>query len=127
MSASFSSTSLVIAIIDALCPSLITPKSVTSLRHIAQALDFTAVRKIPAEPMGAAKIFQFHCRTNILHSVFTLKSRIQVTIITLRLPNPRNKSRIFSVRQARVKFVQRFLAKGSQQANKPTSQQANKP
>ncbi|EPJ47484.1 MAG: hypothetical protein OFPII_12740 [Osedax symbiont Rs1] len=50
----------------------------TSLRHIAQALDFTAVRKIPAEPMGAAKIFQFHCRTNILHSVFTLKSRIQV-------------------------------------------------
>ncbi|EPJ44906.1 MAG: hypothetical protein OFPII_31850 [Osedax symbiont Rs1] len=25
-----------------------------------------------------AKIFQFHCRTNILHSVFTLKSRIQV-------------------------------------------------
>ncbi|EPJ45341.1 MAG: hypothetical protein OFPII_28610 [Osedax symbiont Rs1] len=28
----------------------------------------------------AAKIFQFHCRTNILHSVFTLKSRIQVKI-----------------------------------------------
>ncbi|EPJ43306.1 MAG: hypothetical protein OFPII_42370 [Osedax symbiont Rs1] len=27
--------------------------------------------------MGAAKIFQFHRRTNILHSVFTLKSRIQ--------------------------------------------------
>jgi len=26
----------------------------------------------------AAKIFQCHCRTNILHSVFTLKSRIQV-------------------------------------------------
>ena len=25
----------------------------------------------------AAKIFQFHCKTNILHSVFTLKSRIQ--------------------------------------------------
>ncbi|EPJ44030.1 MAG: hypothetical protein OFPII_37830 [Osedax symbiont Rs1] len=49
----------------------------TSLHHIAQALDSTAVRKIPAEPTGAAKIFQFHCRTNILHSVFTLKSRIQ--------------------------------------------------
>ena len=61
---------------------------------MAQALDFTAVRKIAAEPMGfmhgciylanagayelAANIFQFHCRTNILHSVFTLKSRIQV-------------------------------------------------
>ncbi|EPJ46074.1 MAG: hypothetical protein OFPII_22910 [Osedax symbiont Rs1] len=28
--------------------------------------------------MGAAKIFQFLCKTNILHSVFTLKSRIQV-------------------------------------------------
>jgi len=27
--------------------------------------------------MGAAKIFQFHCKTNILHSVFSLKSRIQ--------------------------------------------------
>ncbi|EPJ47823.1 MAG: hypothetical protein OFPII_09770 [Osedax symbiont Rs1] len=25
----------------------------------------------------AAKIFQFHCRANILHSAFTLKSRIQ--------------------------------------------------
>ncbi len=54
------------------------PESVTSLHHIAQALDYTAVRKIPTEPTGAAKIFQFHCRTNILHSVFTLKSRIQV-------------------------------------------------
>ncbi len=56
----------------------------TSLHHIAQALDSTAARKIPAEPTGAAKIFQFHCRTNILHSVFTLKSRIQVkaTMIT---------------------------------------------
>ncbi|EPJ43382.1 MAG: hypothetical protein OFPII_42290 [Osedax symbiont Rs1] len=32
---------------------------------------------MPAEPTGAAKIFQFHCKTNILHSVFTLKSRIQ--------------------------------------------------
>ncbi|EPJ46986.1 MAG: hypothetical protein OFPII_16460 [Osedax symbiont Rs1] len=50
----------------------------TSLHYIAQALDSTAVRKIPAEPTGAAKIFQFHCRTNILHSVFTLKSQIQV-------------------------------------------------
>ncbi len=50
----------------------------TSLHHIAQALDSTAVRKMPAEPTGAAKIFQFHCKTNILHSVFTLKSRIQV-------------------------------------------------
>ncbi len=28
--------------------------------------------------MGAANIFQFHYRTNILHSVITLKSRIQV-------------------------------------------------
>ncbi|EPJ47314.1 MAG: hypothetical protein OFPII_13850 [Osedax symbiont Rs1] len=56
----------------------------TSLRHIAQALDSTAVRKIPAEPMGAAKIFQFHRRTNILHSVFTLKSRIQVEIFAYR-------------------------------------------
>ncbi|EPJ45774.1 MAG: hypothetical protein OFPII_24220 [Osedax symbiont Rs1] len=35
---------------------------------------------MPAEPTGAAKIFQFHHKTNILHSVFTLKSRIQVTI-----------------------------------------------
>ncbi len=49
----------------------------TSLCHIAQALDSTAVRKIPAEPTGAAKIVQFHRRTNILHSEFTLKSRIQ--------------------------------------------------
>ncbi|EPJ43534.1 MAG: hypothetical protein OFPII_41240 [Osedax symbiont Rs1] len=50
----------------------------TSLHHIAQAIDSTAVRKMPAEPTGAAKIFQFHRKTNILHSVFTLKSRIQV-------------------------------------------------
>ncbi|EPJ44202.1 MAG: hypothetical protein OFPII_36490 [Osedax symbiont Rs1] len=50
----------------------------TSQHHIAQALDSTAVRKIPTEPTGSAKIFQFHCSTNILHSVFTLKSRIQV-------------------------------------------------
>ena len=50
----------------------------TSLRHIAQAFDSTVVRKMPAEPLGAAKIFQFHCKTNILHSVLTLKSRIQV-------------------------------------------------
>ncbi|EPJ44991.1 MAG: hypothetical protein OFPII_30750 [Osedax symbiont Rs1] len=55
-------------------------ESVISLHHIAQALDYTAVRKILAEPTGAAKIFQFHRRTNILHSVFTLKSRIQVYI-----------------------------------------------
>ncbi|EPJ43590.1 MAG: hypothetical protein OFPII_40820 [Osedax symbiont Rs1] len=32
------------------------------------------VRKIATE----AITFQFHCKTNILHSVFTLKSRIQV-------------------------------------------------
>ncbi|EPJ44865.1 MAG: hypothetical protein OFPII_31440 [Osedax symbiont Rs1] len=49
----------------------------TSLHYIAQALDFTAVRKIATEPMGAVNIFQFHCKTNILHSVSTLKSRIQ--------------------------------------------------
>ena len=65
----------------------------TSLHHIAQALDSTAVRKIPVEATGfmhgciylanagayelAAKIFQFHRKTNILHSVFTLKSLIQ--------------------------------------------------
>ncbi|EPJ49067.1 MAG: hypothetical protein OFPII_03180 [Osedax symbiont Rs1] len=49
----------------------------TSLRHIAQALDSTVVRKRLAEPTAAAKI-QFHCRTNISHSVFTLKSQIQV-------------------------------------------------
>ncbi|EPJ45789.1 MAG: hypothetical protein OFPII_24370 [Osedax symbiont Rs1] len=49
----------------------------TSLHHIAQAIDFTAVRKISAEPTGAAKIFQLHRKTNILHSVFTLKSLIQ--------------------------------------------------
>ncbi|EPJ43834.1 MAG: hypothetical protein OFPII_39550 [Osedax symbiont Rs1] len=54
------------------------PESVISMHHIAQALYSTAVRKILAEAAGAAKIFQFHCRTNILHSVFTLKSRIQV-------------------------------------------------
>ncbi|EPJ47825.1 MAG: hypothetical protein OFPII_09790 [Osedax symbiont Rs1] len=57
------------------------PESVTSLHHIAQALDSTAVRKMPAEPTGAAKIFQFHRKTNILHSIFTLKSRIQVLVI----------------------------------------------
>ncbi len=56
----------------------------TSLHHIAQTLDSTAVRKISTEPTGAAKIFQFHCKTNILHSVFTLKSRIQVNEIALR-------------------------------------------
>ncbi|EPJ47286.1 MAG: hypothetical protein OFPII_14190 [Osedax symbiont Rs1] len=56
----------------------------TSLHHIAQALDCTAVRKILTEPMGAVKIFQFHCKTNILHSVFTLKSRIQVADFELR-------------------------------------------
>ncbi|EPJ46585.1 MAG: hypothetical protein OFPII_19710 [Osedax symbiont Rs1] len=50
----------------------------TSLHHIAQAIDSTAVRKILAEPMGAAKIFQFQSRANILHSVLTLKSLIQV-------------------------------------------------
>jgi len=50
---------------------------------MAQALDSTAVRKIPAEPTGAAKIFQFHRRANILHSVFTLKSRIQDMAQTL--------------------------------------------
>ncbi|EPJ47250.1 MAG: hypothetical protein OFPII_14410 [Osedax symbiont Rs1] len=56
----------------------------TSQHHIAPALDSTAVRKIPAEPTGAAKIFQFHCRTNILHSVLTLKSRIQVVVFLLK-------------------------------------------
>ena len=56
---------------------LYNPESVTSLHHIAQALDSTAVRKMPAEATGAAKIFQSHRKTNILHSVFTLKSRIQ--------------------------------------------------
>ncbi|EPJ46331.1 MAG: hypothetical protein OFPII_21460 [Osedax symbiont Rs1] len=66
----------------------------TSLHHIAHVLDSTAVRKIATEAMGfmhgciylanagayqlAAKIFQFHGRSNILHSVFILKSRIQV-------------------------------------------------
>ncbi|EPJ47690.1 MAG: hypothetical protein OFPII_11020 [Osedax symbiont Rs1] len=50
----------------------------TSLHHIAQVHDSTAVRKRPTEPTGAAKIFQFHCRANILHSVSTLKSRIEV-------------------------------------------------
>ncbi|EPJ44046.1 MAG: hypothetical protein OFPII_37990 [Osedax symbiont Rs1] len=66
----------------------------TSLHHIAQALDSTAVRKMPAEPTGfmhgciylanagayelAAKIFQLHRKTNILHSVFTFKSWIEV-------------------------------------------------
>ena len=65
----------------------------TSLHHIAQAIDSTAVRKMPVEPTGfmqgciylanagayelAAKIFQCHRKTNVLHSVFTLKSRIQ--------------------------------------------------
>jgi len=32
--------------------------------------------------MGAAKIFQFHCKTNILHFVFALKSRIQVLVLS---------------------------------------------
>ncbi|EPJ49024.1 MAG: hypothetical protein OFPII_03530 [Osedax symbiont Rs1] len=49
----------------------------TSLHHIAKALDSTAFRKRSAAPISAANIFQFHCRSNILHSVFTLKSRIQ--------------------------------------------------
>ncbi|EPJ47552.1 MAG: hypothetical protein OFPII_11870 [Osedax symbiont Rs1] len=53
----------------------------TSLHHIAQAIDSTAIREISAEPTDAAKIFQFHCKTNILHFVFTLKSRIQVTLM----------------------------------------------
>jgi len=53
---------------------------VTSLHHIAQALDSTAVRKTPTEPTGAAKVFQFHRKTNTLHSVFSLKSRIQVLV-----------------------------------------------
>ncbi|EPJ47922.1 MAG: hypothetical protein OFPII_08910 [Osedax symbiont Rs1] len=30
----------------------ILPESVTSLHHIAQAIDSTAVRKMPAEPTG---------------------------------------------------------------------------
>ncbi len=63
---------------------LVVPASVTSLHHIAQAFDSTAVRKIPAEPTGAAKNFQFHRTTNILHSVFTLKSRIQVLCSVIR-------------------------------------------
>jgi len=54
------------------------PESVTSQHHIAQALDSTAVKKIPTEPKGAAQIFLFHRKTNILQSVLTLKSRIQV-------------------------------------------------
>jgi len=62
------------------------PESVTSQRHIAQALDSTVVRKIPTEPTGAAQIFLFYCKTNILHSVLTLKSRIQaLSIQTLHL------------------------------------------
>ncbi|EPJ43580.1 MAG: hypothetical protein OFPII_40720 [Osedax symbiont Rs1] len=31
----------------------------TSLHHIAKAIDSTAVRKIAAEPMGAVKLFNF--------------------------------------------------------------------
>ncbi len=31
---------------------ILIPESVTSLHHIAQAIDFTAVRQISAEPMG---------------------------------------------------------------------------
>ena len=57
----------------------------TSQHHIAQALDSTAVRKILDEPTGAAKIFRFHCKTNILHSVFTFKPRIQVTVFAVLL------------------------------------------
>jgi len=61
---------------------------VTSQYHLAQALDSTTVRKIPTEPKGAAKIFLFHCKTNILHSVLTLKPRIQVLFyIDHRLKN----------------------------------------
>ncbi|EPJ45376.1 MAG: hypothetical protein OFPII_28330 [Osedax symbiont Rs1] len=52
-------------------------ESVILLQHIAQTIDFTAIRKTLTEPMVAANVFQFHCRTNILHSEFTLKSRIQ--------------------------------------------------
>ena len=68
---------------------LLLPESVTSLHHIAKSLDSTAVRNMPTEPLGAAKIFQFHCKTNILHSVLTLKSRIQV----LKIENEANSIR----------------------------------
>jgi len=63
------------------------PESVTSQHHIAQTLDSTAVRKIPTEPKGAAQIFLFRCKTNILHSALTLKSRIQVNINIYRCTN----------------------------------------
>ncbi len=33
---------------------------------------------MPTEPLGAALIFQYHLKTNILHSDLTLKSQIQV-------------------------------------------------
>jgi len=66
---------------------------VTSQYHLAQALDSTTVRKIPTEPKGAAKIFLFHCKTNILHSVLTLKPRIQVKEKKIK-PTPVDRSRV---------------------------------
>ena len=35
-----------------ICSTCLVPESVTSMHHIAQALDYTAVRKMPAEPTG---------------------------------------------------------------------------
>ena len=45
---------------------------------IAQALDSILVLKIPTEPKGAAKIFKFQSKINILHSKLIFKPRIQV-------------------------------------------------
>jgi len=73
------------------CLLLLKPESVTSQHYIAQALDSTAVRKIPTEPSGAAKIFLFHRKINILHSVLALKSRIQVKLKKVSL----NKAMLF--------------------------------
>ncbi len=56
------------------------PESVILLRRTAQTIDSKAVRKTSTEPMGATHMFQFHRKTNILPSVLTLKSRIEVLI-----------------------------------------------
>ncbi len=52
-------------------------ESVVSLYDNSQDIDYADVIEISIESVGAVKIFQFHRKTNILHSVFTLKARIQ--------------------------------------------------
>jgi len=54
------------------------PESVTAVHPIAQVFDATLISKIPTVAMDAVDIFQCHCKTNILHFVYTLRARVQV-------------------------------------------------